>query len=357
MEIVEYEQRRGPERGVDGQPVQAVENRERRIGGRRVGELTAEQRRRRRGGAGEQLAALLHRRRREHRLEQLPDEAERELPLELAAPGGEDPHPGAHSERARLGEEARFADPRARLDHQEAAVACGAIVNERPELRDVRVAFEQRGRERPAAPCKPRCARHGAILRGLGDARGADLGARLGSSPMRTVAIASDGGAMRRPQRTWTEETRVGGTPDQVLDLLTDPRAIADWAPIGFDVAELDGDRLYEGCAVKVSGVIAGRRLVFDVEITRASDRCLALRADGPIVIEAEYLLSPLRGGSDVRASVSIAGRGLLGGVIAQVAEALLAAGALRASLARIGRELRRRERDTRRTARPALAA
>ena len=101
----------------------------------------------------------------------------------------------------------------------------------------------------------------------------------------------------------------MGGTPDQVLDLLTDPRAIAHWAPIGFDVAELDGDRLHEGCAVKVSGVIAGRRLVFDVEITRASDRCLALRADGPIVIEG------------------------------------------------IGRELSRGEHDARRTACPALAA
>jgi hypothetical protein len=83
----------------------------------------------------------------------------------------------------------------------------------------------------------------------------------------------------------------------------------------------------------------------------------LALRADGPIAIEAQYLLAPLDGGSYVRASVSVAGRGLLGGVTAQLAEAVLAAGVLRASLTRIGRELGRPATETDRTHRPVPAA
>lgn len=166
---------------------------------------------------------------------------------------------------------------------------------------------------------------------------------------------------MKRAPRTWTEEIWLDGTPSQVLELLTDPEAIARWAPVAFDVADLDDDRLYAGCLVRVGGVLAGRRLGFDVEITQADEHCLALSADGPISIEAQYLLVPFDGGSDVRASVSIAGRGLVGGLIAQLAEALLAAGALGASLARLGRELGRelgrQPRETRHRPRPALAA
>jgi hypothetical protein len=31
--------------------------------------------------------------------------------------------------------------------------------------------------------------------------------------------------------KTWTTEARVGGTPEDVLELLTEPDAIARWAP------------------------------------------------------------------------------------------------------------------------------
>jgi hypothetical protein len=48
----------------------------------------------------------------------------------------------------------------------------------------------------------------------------------------------------------------------------------------------------------------------------------------------------PAPGGSDVRASVSIEGRGLFGRVLASATEALLAAGVLRSSLDRLGRQL-----------------
>jgi hypothetical protein len=103
---------------------------------------------------------------------------------------------------------------------------------------------------------------------------------------------------------------------------------------------DLDGERLVAGTRARVSGALAGRRLEFDVEIHEADEERLSLVAHGPVSIGAEYLLAPADGGSDVRASVSVSGRGLLGGILARAFEAVLAAGALRASVARIGREL-----------------
>lgn len=146
--------------------------------------------------------------------------------------------------------------------------------------------------------------------------------------------------------KTWTTETWVAGSPEEVLELLTAPDAIARWAPIPFEVLDLDGERLAPGTRARVSGAVAGRRLEFDVEIHAADERCLSLVANGPVSIGAEYLLAPAGGGSDLRASVSVAGRGLVGGLVARALEGVLAAGALRASVARIGRELQ-----------PALAA
>jgi hypothetical protein len=66
----------------------------------------------------------------------------------------------------------------------------------------------------------------------------------------------------------------------------------------------------------------------------------LALAADGPISIDVQYVVRPVPGGSDVRASVSVEGQGLFGRVLARATEALLAAGALRASLERLARQL-----------------
>ena len=140
--------------------------------------------------------------------------------------------------------------------------------------------------------------------------------------------------------KTWTTATWVGGTPEEVLEVLTEPDAIARWAPIPFKLLDLDGERLVAGTRARVSGALAGRRLEFDVEIHEADEERLSLVANGLVSIGAEYLLAPSDGGSDVRASVSVSGRGLLGGVVARAFEAVLAAGALRASVARIGREL-----------------
>lgn len=140
--------------------------------------------------------------------------------------------------------------------------------------------------------------------------------------------------------KTWTTETWVAGAPEHVLELLTEPDAIARWAPIPFELLDLDGERLVAGTRARVSGALAGRRLEFDVAIHEADEERLSLVAHGPVSIGAEYLLAPADGGSDVRASVSVSGRGLLGGILARACEAVLAAGALRASVARIGREL-----------------
>ena len=140
--------------------------------------------------------------------------------------------------------------------------------------------------------------------------------------------------------KTWTTETWVAGAPDEVLELLTEPDAIARWTPIPFELLDLDGDRLETGTRARVRGSLAGRSMAFDVEIREAAPDRLSLLADGPVSIGAEYLLSERDGGSALRASVSVSGRGLVGGVLARACEAVLAAGALSASVARIGREL-----------------
>jgi hypothetical protein len=76
-----------------------------------------------------------------------------------------------------------------------------------------------------------------------------------------------------------------------------------------------------------------------DVEI-RNTNGLMSLVATGPLSIDAEYVLRLADGGSQVRASVSVRGRGLLGGILARGVDTPLAAGALNASVARLGREL-----------------
>jgi hypothetical protein len=141
--------------------------------------------------------------------------------------------------------------------------------------------------------------------------------------------------------RTWETQTTVPGSPSAVLDLLTEPEAIAEWAPVPFEILSLDGRRLYTGSRAQVAGRLAGRPVEFEITVFEASGERLALAADGPISIDVQYVVRPVPGGSDVRASVSVEGRGLFGRVLAGATEALLAAGALRSSLDRLGRQLR----------------
>ena len=140
--------------------------------------------------------------------------------------------------------------------------------------------------------------------------------------------------------RTWTTQTTVTGLPDEVLAMLTEPDAIARWTPVPFELIDLDTDRLVAGSRARVRGRLAGRTLEFDVEVLAADDERLALRATGPISIDVEYALRPAGEGSELRASVSVRGRGLVGRMIAAATTALLAGGALATSMGRLEREL-----------------
>jgi hypothetical protein len=144
----------------------------------------------------------------------------------------------------------------------------------------------------------------------------------------------------KRQMRKWETQTTIPGSPMAVLELLTEPDSIARWAPVPFEIVSLDHRRLRTGSRAQVSGRLGGRPLEFDVTVFEASGERLRLAADGPISIDVQYLLRPVPGGSDVRACVSIDGRGLFGRVLARATEALLAAGVLRSSLERLGRQL-----------------
>jgi hypothetical protein len=140
--------------------------------------------------------------------------------------------------------------------------------------------------------------------------------------------------------RTWTATTTTAARPEDVLEVLTDPEAAARWAPLPFDVDELEGRRLATGSRARVSGKLAGRRVGFDLEVHEASGRGLTLAAEGPVGFDVDYSLSPVEGGSEVRASVSVRpSRGIAGRLLAEATSALLSAGALEAALSRVARE------------------
>jgi uncharacterized protein YndB with AHSA1/START domain len=139
--------------------------------------------------------------------------------------------------------------------------------------------------------------------------------------------------------RTWTATTTVEARREAVLDLLTDPDACAEWAPLPFDVDGLGSRRLQTGSRARVSGSLAGQRVGFDLEVHEAAPHRLALSADGPVALDVAYELAELDRGSEVRASISVRpGRGLAGRVLAHATGALLAAGALDQAVGRIAR-------------------
>ena len=144
----------------------------------------------------------------------------------------------------------------------------------------------------------------------------------------------------------WHSNATVTGSPTDVLALLTEPEAIARWAPVPFEVVELDGERLESGSRARVAGRLAGRSVTFDVDVLRASEDRLELVAQGPICLDVKYRVRPAGGSSEIDASVAVKGSGLFGRALAKATEALLAGGALRMSLDRLAGELR-----------PALAA
>jgi uncharacterized protein YndB with AHSA1/START domain len=88
--------------------------------------------------------------------------------------------------------------------------------------------------------------------------------------------------------RNWTSRTIFTGDPERILELLTDPEEAHTWSPIDFTL-DVESDRLRTGDVTHIAGQLAGRRMSFDIEIFKASDGQLRLRASGPVEIEVEY--------------------------------------------------------------------
>ena len=140
--------------------------------------------------------------------------------------------------------------------------------------------------------------------------------------------------------RTYISERELPAAPEQVIEMLCDPDAIARWAPVDFRVLELEAGRLCAGGRARVQGELAGRTVRMDVDVHRAGAEGLALTARGPIELDVEYALSRVPRGSRLRASVSVGGRGVSGRLLASVTEVLLRAGALHVAVGRLETEL-----------------
>src|SRR3954471_12458797 len=88
---------------------------------------------------------------------------------------------------------------------------------------------------------------------------------------------------------TWETRTTVMGGPEDVLEVLTDPSAAQRWSPIGFELEQIEGDRLVSGSHAVLSGKLAGRCVKFEVDVLKASDGQLELRAKGPVEMDVRY--------------------------------------------------------------------
>jgi hypothetical protein len=140
--------------------------------------------------------------------------------------------------------------------------------------------------------------------------------------------------------RTYTATTTAPAHPEAVLDVLTDPDAVARWAPVAFYVDEITHPRLSEGSRARVSGRLAGQEIGFDVEVHHADADGLSLSADGPVALDVAYAVRASAAGSEVSASVAVRPRrGLRARLLAEATAAMLAGGALQLALGRIAAE------------------
>ena len=144
---------------------------------------------------------------------------------------------------------------------------------------------------------------------------------------------------------TWTTQTIVDGTPEEVLAVLGDPDCCYRWSPIDFDLEDLDGERLETGSYARVAGRVAGISVSFEIEVLHACDRRLSLTARGPMTLDVEYEAYPADAGrAEVWATVTVKpSRSLSGRLAAASTEALLRGGALSLALRRIAGEVARR--------------
>lgn len=145
-------------------------------------------------------------------------------------------------------------------------------------------------------------------------------------------------------ESVWTASTFVAAEPSEVLAALTDPERIARWAPVAFDIEQVDGERLRPGSHARVNGTLAGLGAGFEVEVSRADEQGLELLARGPVVLDVAYRFFGCGEGVVVQARVALRRRrGLTAQLLRVATAALLNSGALGGALGRLGGELDRR--------------
>jgi len=141
----------------------------------------------------------------------------------------------------------------------------------------------------------------------------------------------------------WETTTKVKGEPEHVLEVLTDPRSARRWSPIGFELEEIEGDRLRSGTRAVLTGKLAGKGVSFDVHVLKASEGTLELRAVGPVEMDVAYDAVSADEGTEVKASVAVrSAGGLIGRVLSSATDALLAGGALSVAVQGVAREVER---------------
>jgi hypothetical protein len=141
---------------------------------------------------------------------------------------------------------------------------------------------------------------------------------------------------------TWTTQTLVDGTPEDVLAVLSDPEACSRWSPIEFRLEDLDGQRLQAGSRARVAGRVAGFSVEFEIDVQQAGAGRFTLTARGPMTLEVSYEAYPAsEDRAELSATVTIKdARALRGRLAAASTEALLRAGVLSAAVRGIRREV-----------------
>jgi hypothetical protein len=140
---------------------------------------------------------------------------------------------------------------------------------------------------------------------------------------------------------TWETRTTVMGEPEHVLEVLTDPSAARRWSPIGFELENIEGDRLRSGSHAVLTGRLAGRSVKFEVDVLKASDGRLELHARGPVEMDVSYGAVPYGELTEVTASIVVRpGGGLVGRLLSSATDALLAGGALNIAVQSVRREV-----------------
>jgi uncharacterized protein YndB with AHSA1/START domain len=140
---------------------------------------------------------------------------------------------------------------------------------------------------------------------------------------------------------TWRAQTTAPAPPEEVLELLTHPDALARWSPVEFEIEALSTTRLRSGSHARVAGHLAGRQVKFDVDVLQADPERLLLRADGPVGLDVEYTIAPVRHGSAIDAAITVRGQhGITKALVARAMHLLLAIGGLEVALARLVRDV-----------------